>query len=175
VPIERAGTSQRLRGLSDSSLRAWAVQQARALYDFEHTTGEDDDDFSLAFGKAECAFALEDVEEVAVYTNVARKAMEALRSHREPRRTAELAQILLVCRGRLLAHSAKEDKRQVQNEVTAVTDAYGQVLATMRDIADQQHMTIFSQLQKRNVTQNEFEAEAQAFESQALQLAADGD
>lgn len=171
VPIDVADSSPQWKALPDAALRAWALQQARALYDFERV-GEAD--FSLLFGQAECHFALQESEDVLLYTNVARKAMEGLRSHREPRKTVELAQILLVCRGRLLAHYLKTEPIKARSEVTEVTDAYGQVLATMRDIADQQRMTIFSQVQKRNVSQEEFEAEARRFEAQALALVGPG-
>jgi hypothetical protein len=171
-------------------LRAWAWLQAAAAYGAEHLylpEGEDDldapglltaeSDFKLLFGKAETNFGMARAVEfdekatadlVKRYRAVELAVNKHLGSHREQRRSVELAHMWLVAAGRMVwlqaaqgnAGAADTAEGDLRNAQRLINDKLG-------DVGQVPDLTLFSQLQRRAVTVPEFRDEMEAFVRQA--------
>lgn len=148
----------------DPELRAWALQQARSLYEWQEEVG---DDFAIAFGLAECGFALGERNLIEDYRKVERMALDRLPWHREPRETAELAHAVFICRGRLHELRRVSDDPERGKADADLTGAYADVQRALGAIGDRE-ITIYSHLQKRPLGHEEFQDELENFEEKVL-------
>ena len=162
--IAAVAESAEWQNLSDAAVRAWALQQAHSLYQWQGEAGED---FAILFGQAECDFTLDLLEDSAdIYHRIERIALDRLPWHREPREKAELAQAIFICRGR--QHELqRRDNANLGNEAAELASAYADVQRALGAIGDRE-ITIYSHLQKRPLTHEEFQAELETFEMQVL-------
>lgn len=161
--------------LSGIEVRAWALQQALGVYTFQHDSLEQAShgltgiDFSLAFGKAECHFALRDEHDIAEYQDLRQKALDQEKgAHREHRWTVELAQIGLISKARLLRHEYDKQGADVAGLEEAVKQAYSHLQDVLHGAPDHT-VTLFSHLQRRNLDEEAFRLEAEALRDQALE------
>jgi len=106
------------------------------------------------FGICESRYYLGEVVVAAEYSQIEQDAMEYLRSRREPRNTANLHETILIARYRQRSNGASVND--------SLREAYGRVQAAIGDIVDEE-TTIFSQFEKRNISQQEFAAEVRRF------------
>jgi tetratricopeptide (TPR) repeat protein len=168
-PSEAAQKLARVLELEPEALRAWALMQAEGVYARQTHVGGADIDFSLEFGRAECHFALHRAEDVAEYKKLEGKAIQDQRgSHREHRWTVELAQIALICEARLLWHARDDrDGAEVEHHTIDIEGAYTRVQDALHGAPDHR-VKIFSHLQRRCLTEDEFLVEAGLLRQQAL-------
>jgi hypothetical protein len=170
------GYLQKVQTLGDDTLRAWATEQARRIYAHQRrlqpTTGID---FVLAFGQAECHFALNDPHDLGEYRDIEQKARDGqVGAHREYRWSIGLRQIDLICKARLLYHSQTDtdsrfspgDEAHLKAEVQNV---YARLLEAL-DNAPDHELRYFSYMQRRNLSEEELREEAKALRNQALPL-----
>jgi hypothetical protein len=134
-------------------VRAWALLQARSI-----CRAQQDPDFHVMIAKAECEFALRGKRLEKLYHDVEQKLSAEFGQHREQRRTAELGQCSLICHCRLFTLTDVGDKRHRMNEARQVRQMDRNVRVAVRDVR-QPNVTIFSQLQRRNLPQDEFLSE----------------
>ena len=153
----RFSRSREGEGLSDDELRAWALIQAVGICEAQH-----DRNFDLEFALAECHFLVGDDDpdnEGKVKTKPIKDALTAIHNefgdYLEQRRKVSLRQCELICHRRLLHLTGSEQEAQAVNKAATDTlEAAGQ----MR----QGKVTIFSQIQRRNLTKPEFVEEVEA-------------
>jgi tetratricopeptide (TPR) repeat protein len=132
--------------------RAWALIQAQAICE-EQPERNLDVDFALA----ECYFKLGDPHADSAFDRAEHALHHEFGEHREKRKSASLQQSLLICHSRLLKlRETNDEQRRAETR---------QVLQASRDAREavnemrQSRVTVFSQIQRRNVTQTEFKAE----------------
>ena len=163
-------------GLGDDELRVWAVLQARNRYPKHDAELHDEQevDFALRFGREECDFALGTGSARAYHTLESHAAADQAEGHREYRHTIELAQIALICDARelyLLTHGegksrANADVEQARNDVEK---AYAGLTNGISGAPDH-NITVFSHLERRNLSLEHFRLEARDLRDQALGL-----
>jgi hypothetical protein len=148
VPAEQAR-----RELKGDEFRAWALKEARAVC-LEQSRGVFDVDFALA----ECRFKLAQREAAqSAFAEAESGARHDLEEFREKRQKASLQESLLICHSRLFKLSKdgtelhRTEERQIMDVLARAKDALGE----LRD----PRVTVFSQLQRRNITQAEFRKE----------------
>jgi hypothetical protein len=143
-----------------NDFRAWALWQARAICE-EQKESSLDVDFALA----ECLFKLGDKEADSAFESAERALQREFGELHEKRRSATIQQSVLICHTRLLKLSGNDKSKQKES---------GQVVLAERGALDvvkdmrQGRVTIFSQIQRRNVTQDEFKEEVKAIADQIL-------
>jgi tetratricopeptide (TPR) repeat protein/cell division protein FtsB len=168
VPIAAIKDSTSWSNLSSEALRAWALRETHSLYTWQE---ESENDFAISFGQAESDFFLSllgDHEEgVNTYRRIERMALDRLPWHREPRETAELAQAVFICRGRLHELRRISDDVDLSNAAAELASAYADVQRALGAIGDRD-VTIYSHLQKRPLRHHEFQEELEEFEAQIL-------
>jgi tetratricopeptide (TPR) repeat protein len=155
----------------DDAVRAWALVQAHAICE-PHGEGS----FDVQFAIAECYFKLQRVQARAAFKRAEEMAHEIEQAHHEKRTIAALRESLLICHSRLLrqpvvdedgrtetkqarANRVDEEMREIRRAARAARDA-------VKDLSRQQRVTIFSQIQRRNITQEEFKKEINAIVDQ---------
>jgi tetratricopeptide (TPR) repeat protein len=132
--------------------RAWALHQAKAICE-----REDDRDFYVTFALAECEYMLDEQGADASFVRAEQKLAEEVGTLREKRRVAEFEESALICHSRLLAlRREDEDKRDA--ETRQVHQAFRRAREAVQGMR-QGRVTVFSQLQRRNLAQKEFERE----------------
>jgi tetratricopeptide (TPR) repeat protein len=137
------------------TFRAWALLQAEAICVEQQKSN--DRDFALAFALAECQFKLRERDAEAAFAHAASLLRNEFGLYREQRREASLHQSMLICHSRLLrlrrgnAGQRSDEARQVMQAYRDAADALGKVRPT--------HVTVFSHIQRRNLTQDEFRRE----------------
>ena|GEM_PF-3272748 len=141
--------------------RGWVLEQAQAVCQ-EHEKRNLDVDFALA----ECLFKLRKKRAADKGFEKAERALhhEAGEFH-EKRRLASINQSVLICHARLLKLREKNlrDKEELGRRVRDAAQKTTEVLKDMR----QSGVTVFSQIQRRNIPQAEFEVEVKAIADQA--------
>jgi hypothetical protein len=162
---------KKLDNQSPGTIRAWALIQAQIIYEREHNEGTLD--LALALGKAECEFMLrssQDDDCIDAYKSVERKAIEQLGSHREQRKSVELADTVLICASRLLhlyRRRADLGEGEVRNEETEVKNAHLRVQESLAEMRDHK-ITINSPLQRRPLNRSQFAEEAKVIVDQSF-------
>jgi tetratricopeptide (TPR) repeat protein len=144
--------------LSENTLQMWALLQALQICNAQH-----DLNFDVAFARAECYFKLGENEAAAP---AIREAEDYLHNefgdYMEQRRKASLRQCELICHRWLLHLEQLENPHQpVYGETRNVRQAAKHALEAASEM-HQSRVTIFSQIQRRNVNRPEFVKEAEA-------------
>jgi tetratricopeptide (TPR) repeat protein len=148
---ERFARSKEADVPSEDELRAWALTQAVQICQKQH-----DRNFDVDFALAECQFMIGagvSDEDKKVQKTAFEKALVAigneLGNYVEQRRKVSLKQGELICHRRLLllTGSAQESREASQAANTVMEEA-----GRLR----QERVTVFSQLQRRNLTKPEF-------------------
>lgn len=136
----------KVSGLSPDAFRAWALLQARTI-----CKGAGTPDFGVAFALAESHFRLND-DAAQVFEQALHALGDEFGEHREKRKNATLRQSALICHSRLLYYTKDdEEKRQVAQ---ATSRAYEAVNAMRPG-----RVTVFSQIQRCNISQEDFKTE----------------
>jgi tetratricopeptide (TPR) repeat protein len=140
--------------LSDpDAFRAWALMQAQAICELQKERN-----FDVGFALAECYFKLRQNEAAErAFASAEHAVHDEFGEHREKRKVASLDQSLLICHGRLLKLREKdeEQRRLETRQIRQASRDTREAVSAMR----QGRVTVFSQIQRRNVTQDEFRAE----------------
>lgn len=133
---------------SPDVFQAWALIQARAICEAAEEPG-----FEVAFALGESHFMLGDGEAAVEALTQAENALgDEFGEHREKRKKATLRQSSLICHRRLLyLKGDDEERRQVTQAISRAHEAAN----AMRP----GRVTVFSQLQRCNVSQEKFKAE----------------
>lgn len=160
--LARSGDAE---GLSEDELRAWALMQAVEICQNQHHPN-----FDIKFVLAECQFMIgdwaksegeseseKDKEEENERREAQEKAIKGalaaigseLGNYVEQRRKISLKQGELICHRRLLSLTGSEQ------EVREITQAKSTAMEGVGDLR-QERVTIFSQIQRRNLTKDEF-------------------
>jgi tetratricopeptide (TPR) repeat protein len=149
--------SEDARNLSDDGLRAWALRQGAAICEAQH-----DPNFDVVFALAECHFKLGNDEEAEAAINEAEDLLsKEFGDYMEQRKKATLRQSDLICRRWLFHLEKKNDAAGSRESRRRVAQAAEQT----RDAAAGMHqgrVTIFSQVQRRNIPRPEFVKEVEA-------------
>lgn len=143
----------------EDTFRAWALLQAQAICEEQKASS-----FDVAFALAECYFKLRDRRADSAFEQAEHSLHDQFGEFREKRRDASLQQCLLICHSRLLKLRRK-DNQQRRAETRQMLQAARHTQEAINDMR-QGHVTIFSQIQRRNLTQAEFRAEVNAIVKQ---------
>jgi len=154
--------------------RCWALLQAQKICSvWEKSSAE------VAFALAECHFKLRDPRAAKEFNKADDELHEEMGEHREQRHEASVLQSLLICHCRLLKLQEikeKEEKKEAEKQGTVPEEHQeenkefrqketGAIRATQREVLDavrkmgRGRVTIFSEIQRRNLTQEEFRVE----------------
>jgi tetratricopeptide (TPR) repeat protein len=140
--------------------RAWALTRARQICE------ETERNFDLEFALAECLFKLSAREEAdRAYVNAEHLAATMLGRERHERRTlASLQESILMSHVRLFRFHEREDERATaeRREVFHALQKAQEAVGHLR----QRRVTVFSQIQRRNISQDEFKKEIRAIVDQ---------
>jgi hypothetical protein len=159
---------------TEDLFRCWALLRALKICSRWEKASAD-----VAFALAECHFKLQDQNAAQELRNADDELHEEMVEHRELRHEASHLQCLLICHCRLLKiqklrqEDEEEKKRQGkvvadQQQESESTDSQQEdraIRANQREILDvlkkmgRGRVTIFSQIQRRNLTQDEFRVE----------------
>lgn len=132
--------------------RAWALGQARAICEKQK-----DRNLDLEFALAECLFKLRNEKADGAFERAEHALHHEFGEFHEKRRSASIHQSVLICHSRLLKlHD--DDKKLRRAETRQVIQASRDTLDVVRDMR-QSRVTVFSQIQRRNVSQSEFKEE----------------
>lgn len=133
--------------------RAWALKQAQQI-----CQEVKDPNLDVEFARAECLFKLGHGKAADAAFEKAEQALhhEAGEFH-EKRRTASLHQSVLICHARLLK-LREADPNQKEEQGRRVREASQKAVEAVKDMR-QGGVTVFSQIQRRNVAQDEFKDE----------------
>jgi hypothetical protein len=149
--------------MREESVRAWALLQAREIY----RSQPEPNDVLLVFGVAECEFALGQVRDLDRYIAVEQVAVEMLGKRRERRRSIEILQIILICKIRAISLSLpRSDEALTRQNLIEVRRAYRDLRGTLAELTDHE-VTVFSYLQRCNLTQIAFKREVEMLLEQA--------
>jgi tetratricopeptide (TPR) repeat protein len=133
--------------------RAWALREAEAI-----CREQSDRNLDLEFALAECLFKLGEHEEAdAAFESAAHALEHEFRELHEKRRNASIHQSVLICHSRLL-RLRKDDPSQKREQKRDVREALSDTLDVLKDMR-QGRVTVFSQIQRRNITQTELKEE----------------
>lgn len=140
-------------------VRAWAHMQAREICRVQA-----EPNFYVTFALAESHFMLEDPEAKKAFETAEETLSNEFGEHREKRRNASLEQSSLICHSRLhhLRRKNKQRRKEERRQVLQVSRRARETVNEMR----QGRVTVFSQIQRRNVTRAEFTAEVKRIVSQ---------
>jgi tetratricopeptide (TPR) repeat protein len=160
--ISTSSTWDRLQ--SPNVFRAWVLGQARAICLQSGDSGSRNLDVDFAL--AECQFKLGEPADAAITFENAEQALhdEAKKLH-EKRRGVSIRQSELICHCRLLKIKEKDPAKK--GELTRrARESSSETIALLKDMS-RGRVTIFSQIQRRNITKEEFEDEVLAIGKQA--------
>jgi tetratricopeptide (TPR) repeat protein len=130
------------------TFRAWALYQARAI-----CLQQKKRDFDVDFALAECRFKLGDGDAAKAFEKAEHAVRHELDEFRETRQKASLRECLLICHSRLLKLGGTEETRRTEaRQVREVLSDARDTLKGMRN----PRVTVFSQIQRRNIIQPEF-------------------
>lgn len=159
---------------TDDLFRCWALLQAQKICSNWEKASAD-----VAFALAECHFKLRDPDAVEEFKNADEELHEEMVEQRELRHEASHLQCLLICHCRLLKiqklKEEDEEREKRKGRVTVDQPEEGEgtdsqqedraIRANQREILEvlkkmgRGRVTIFSQIQRRNLTQDEFRVE----------------
>jgi tetratricopeptide (TPR) repeat protein len=140
-------------------VRAWANLQA-----LEICRVQEKPNFYVKFALAEAHFMLRDKEAKQAFEIAEEALSDEFGEHREKRRNASLEQSSMICHSRLHHLMRKRDPRR-KDERRLVVQVSRKALETVNEMR-QSRVTVFSQIQRRNVAQAEFSAEIKRIVSQ---------
>lgn len=142
-------------------LRAWALTLALQICEAEESRN-----FDVEFARAECLFKLGAKEKAdKSFAEAQHKAHEMIGSELHERRTlASLNESLLISHVRLFRFHEREDERAT-SERSHVLQALQKTQEAVGHLR-QGRVTVFSQIQRRNITQKEFKKEIRAIVDQ---------
>jgi len=134
----------------EDATRPWALMQARSICE---SVG--DRNLDLEFALAECLFKLGEGEIADTAFETAEHALHhEFEELHEKRRSASIHQSVLICHSRLL--KLRVDDPAEQRELRRrIIDAARETVDVLKDMR-QGRVTVFSQIQRRNITQAEF-------------------
>jgi tetratricopeptide (TPR) repeat protein len=132
--------------------RAWALRQARVICEEQKERNLD-----VEFALAECLFKLRNKKADSAFESAEHALHHEFGEMHEKRRSASIQQSVLICHSRLLKLRSG-DKKQRRTEKRQVIQASRDALDVVKEMR-QGRVTVFSQLQRRNVTQTEFKEE----------------
>jgi len=133
-------------------VRAWAHMQAREI-----CRAQAERNFYVTFALAEAHFMLRDAEAMGMFEAAEELLSDELGEHREKRRNASLEQASLICHSRIHHLTGAREQRH-KDERRLVLQVSRKARETVNEMR-QGRVTVFSQIQRRNVTQAEFTAE----------------
>ncbi len=132
------------------TFRTWALKQARKICE-----APDDRNLDVEFALAECLFKLGKKKAAdSAFSNAERTLHHEFGELHEKRRSASIHQSVLICHSRLLK-LREEDPSQKSELIRRVQDASRDTVEVLKDMR-QGRVTIFSQIQRRNITREEF-------------------
>lgn len=144
--------------------RAWALRQAEAI-----CRDQENRNLDLEFALGECLFKLGEHEDADDVFHGAAHALEhEFKELHEKRRNASIHQSVLICHSRLL-RLRKDEPVQSTEQKQGVREALRDTLDVVKDMR-QGRVTVFSQIQRRNISQDEFKAEVGAIVEQDLMM-----
>ncbi|HSK48359.1 MAG TPA: hypothetical protein VLA05_10205, partial [Coriobacteriia bacterium] len=154
-------SSDAWKALQDPDVfRAWALRQAETI-----CKRQGERNLDLEFALAECLFKLGEHEEAdKVFENAAHALEHEFQELHEKRRSASIHQSVLVCHSRLL-RLRKDDPSQRREQRRDVREALRDTLDVLKNMR-QGRVTVFSQIQRRNITQDEFRDEVREIVAQ---------
>jgi len=173
-------------------LRCWALREAQRICEEDFGQPSMEVDFALA----ECHFKLRDPRAIGAFEELEKDISSHLGDHREKRHEVAMHQSLLICSCRLftLRKEAveKERLRELEEEGKPAELAEDvswrnkeeeerHILRTHRETGEKLNqiprgrVTIFSHIQRRNLTQEEFRAEIKAIIDQEKGMAQVGE
>jgi tetratricopeptide (TPR) repeat protein len=136
----------------DDLFRVWALRQASLI-----CQQQKDRNLDVEFALAECLFKLRDEKADSAFESAEHALHHEFGELHEKRRIASIHQSALICHSRLLKlRSGNKGKRRAETR---------QVIQASRDTLDvvkemrQGRVTVFSQIQRRNISQSEFRKE----------------
>jgi tetratricopeptide (TPR) repeat protein len=132
--------------------RAWALGQARKICEEQKERNLD-----VEFALAECLFKLRSKKADGAFESAEHALHQEFGELHEKRRLASIHQSALICHSRLLKLRSG-DKRQRRAETRQVIQASRDTLDVVREMR-QGRVTIFSQIQRRNISQADFKEE----------------
>jgi hypothetical protein len=150
------------------AFRVWAHAQGRAICEAEQEKAKEEKaelNFYVAFALAECYFKLAESEKAEKAFSVAERRLDReFGEDLEKRKLATLHESLLICHSReLVLHL--QDKEERSKESKVIRQASRDAQAAVQGMA-QPNVTVFSQIQRRNISQSEFKAEIEAIVDQ---------
>ncbi len=154
------GSSEWGRMTEPDVVRAWALMQAKAICE-----QQPEPDFDVSFALAECLFKLGDAAEAdQAFVSAEKIAHAMVGEHHEKRAIASLEESLLICHSRLfkLREGDKEERSAEARHIRTVLRDALEAVNQMR----QPRVTVFSQIQRRNIKQEEFKDELRAIVEQ---------
>lgn len=137
---------------SSNAFRAWALRQARKICEKQKNRNLD-----VEFALAECLFKLRHEKADGAFESAELALHHEFGELHEKRRLASIHQSALICHSRLLK-LRRGNKRQRRAETRQVIQASRDALDVVRDMR-QGRVTVFSQIQRRNISQAEFREE----------------
>jgi hypothetical protein len=155
VPAKKFSSTKAWKELGKPDVfRAWALKQARAICE-----AVDDRNLDVEFALAECLFKLRDKKAGEVFERAVRALQNEFGELHEKRRLASIHESALICHTRLLSLGHR-DKKQRNAESHQVNQASREARDVVREMR-QGKVTVFSQIQRRNISQEEFKEEVQ--------------
>lgn len=147
-----------LRTVSPDGMRAWALRQAEAICTAEAEKGKLN--FDVVFALAEAQFMLcgEDAEET--FTEAEKALGNEFGDYLEKRKKVSLRESSLISHSRLL-YLRKDDEQKKEYETRQVGQAEQRAREAVSDLR-QGRVTMFSQIQKRNISRAEMLEEIDA-------------
>jgi tetratricopeptide (TPR) repeat protein len=141
-----------------NDFRTWALWQARGICEEQKNRNLD-----VKFALAECLFKLRDAKADSTFESAERALQQEFGELHEKRRLASIQESLLICHSRLLMLRSGDESKKT--ETGQISLAKREALDVVKDMR-QSRVTIFSQIQRRNITQDEFKEEVKEIVAQ---------
>lgn len=133
--------------------RVWALRQAEDI-----CNEQDERNLDLEFALAECLFKLDEHDAAdAAFASATHALEHEFRELHEKRRSASIHQSVLICHCRLL-ELRRDDSDQQREQRRGAREALSDTLDVLKEMR-QGRVTVFSQIQRRNISQEEFRDE----------------
>jgi hypothetical protein len=151
--------SQQAASLSPDVLRGWALRHAFSICDDETNLN-----FDVTFARAESLFMLASTDAEEAFVDAERKLGDEFGDYLENRKKVSLRESELICHSRLLfLRKANEEKRHhEERQVRQSANRAREAVSEMR----KGRVTVFSQIQKRNVSTSDLIGEIRAIVAQ---------
>ncbi|HWO84713.1 MAG TPA: hypothetical protein VNM38_13125, partial [Solirubrobacterales bacterium] len=157
----RFADSRVLRKVPPDAARAWALRQAEAICGFEDK-GKLNFDVIFALAEAQFMLCVNDAE--ATFTEAEKALGNEFGDYLEKRKKVSLRESSLICHSRLL-YLRKDDEQKKEYETRQVGQAEQRAREAVSDMR-QGRVTVFSQIQKRNINRSEMLEEIEAIVEQ---------